>query len=316
MKIAKTILKTGLAASALLFGAGALVYEGALNTKINAFFINKFDKPATEQTALYQGDAYSSAQQWFRAHRGKDHVITSEKTGRTHAYIFEAEKPTHRWVILCHGYNSSTLGTAAFTKHFYEQGCNCVCPSMRGWDMDENRYCSMGWRDQDILLAWIDYVILMDPEAQIVLHGYSMGAVTTMLATGHALPKNVKAAIADCGFTTCWEQFAGVMKQYAHLPSFPLLNVVNLISRLRGNFDARLDRPIDAIRRSETPTVFLHGTADDFIPCRMMDELYEACAAPKARQPIEGGFHATSVLKNPELYWKAVDGFLAEKITA
>ncbi|MBQ9507376.1 MAG: alpha/beta hydrolase, partial [Clostridia bacterium] len=171
------------------------------------------------------------------------------------------------------------------------------------------------YRDKDICRAWIDYVVIMDPEAQIVLHGYSMGAVTIMLATGETLPEQVKAAVADCGFTTCWEQYANVIKHYAHLPSFPLLNAINVISIARGNFDIRKNRPIDAVARSVTPTVFLHGTADDFVKFEMMDRLYEACAAPKAKQAIEGGLHAASVEKDPALYWKTVDEFLKDYIT-
>ena len=135
-----------------------------------------------------------------------------------------------------------------------------------------------------------------------------------MLATGEGMPPQVKAAVADCGFTTCWEQYANVIKQYAKLPPFPLLYAVNAVSILRGNFDIRKNRPIDAVRRSATPTVFLHGTADDFVRFSMMDRLYEACAAPKAKQAIEGGIHARAVYKDPALYWKTVDGVLKDKI--
>ena len=43
MSAAKTLFKAGVGAGALVLGAGALVYECALNTKINSYFINKFD---------------------------------------------------------------------------------------------------------------------------------------------------------------------------------------------------------------------------------------------------------------------------------
>ena len=46
----------------------------------------------------------------------------------------------------------------------------------------------------------------------------------------------------------------------------------------------------------------------------MMDRLYEACAAPKAKQAIEGADHAQSVYVDPALYWKTVDNFLKDKI--
>ena len=105
------------------------------------------------------------------------------------------------------------------------------------------------------------------------------------------------------------------MKLYAKLPAFPLLHAVNAVSILRGNFDIRKNVPLDAVSRSVTPTVFLHGTADNFVPFQMMDRLYEACAAPKAKQAIEGADHAQSVFTDPALYWKTVDEFLKDKIT-
>ena len=172
----------------------------------------------------------------------------------------------------------------------------------------------MGFHDKDICIAWVNYIIEQAPDAEIVLHGYSMGAATVMLATGETLPKNVKAAVADCGFTNCYKQFGHVLKSYAHLPAFPFVDAMNAVSVARKNFNLRKNSPIDAVKRSVTPTVFLHGTADDFVPYYMMDELYNACAAPKAKQPIEGALHATASVKDPALYWKTVDGFLANYI--
>ena len=315
MSLLKKTLAAGLGASAAVVGAGALIYECGLNTRLNRKFVALFDKPDPKQDAMYDGDLYGEGQRWFRDHKGEDKTITTQKTGRIHAYIIPAENAaSHRWAVCCHGYNSAPSSTALFAKHFHEQGFHCVCPSLRGWGNDETHYCSMGYRDKDLLLAWIDYIVAMDPEAEILLHGYSMGSVTVMLATGEALPANVKAAVCDCGFTTCTAQFRHVLKTYTPLPSFPLFNAVNLVSTLRGNFNIRKNNPIEAIRHSVTPTVFLHGTADTFVPFYMMDELYEACAAPKAKQPIEGGLHATAVVKDPDTYWKAVDAFLKDYI--
>ena len=45
----------------------------------------------------------------------------------------------------------------------------------------------------------------------------------------------------------------------------------------------------------------------------MMDRLYDACAAPKVKQAIEGADHAQSVYTDPELYWHTIDVFLKDK---
>ena len=316
MSAVKKILKAGVGAAAAVMGAGALVYECALNTKLNGFFVNLLDDREDVTQQAQSGDcADLSGHGWFDRNKGDDQVITTETTGRIHAYIIPAEEPSHKWAILCHGYNSGPESVDVFAEHYRPLGYNCICPSLRGWGNDEKRYCTMGFHDKDLLLAWIDYVVKEDRDAEILLHGYSMGAVTVMLATGEALPPQVKAAVCDCGFTSCWEQYANVIKLYAKLPAFPLLYAVNATSILRGNFDIRKNVPIDAVRRSVTPTVFLHGTADNFVPFSMMDRLYDACAAPKVKQAIEGADHAQSVYVDPALYWKTVDSFLKDKIT-
>lgn len=311
----KRLIKAGVGSAAAVMGAGALVYECALNTKVNGFFIRLLDRTESGEEPTDCEEAYRREPGWMEKHKGDDQVIVTNATGRIHAYIIPAERPSHRWAVICHGYNASPESTGVYAEHYHKLGYNCICPSLRGWGNDETIYCTMGYHDKEICLAWIDYIVDRDPDAEIVLHGYSMGAVAVMLCTGETLPHQVKAAVADCGFTSCWEQYANVIKLYTKLPPFPLLHAVNATSILRKNFDIRKNVPIDAVSRSVTPTVFLHGTADEFVPFWMMDKLYDACAAPKAKQAIEGADHAQAVYKDPALYWKTVDGFLKDKIT-
>ena len=315
MAVFKRLVKVSVGSAAAVLGAGALVYECALNTKVNGFFIKRLNRVAAPEDAPDCEEAYRRDPGWMEKHKGEDQVIATDATGRIHAYIIPSESPSHKWAVLCHGYNASPESTGVFAEHYHKLGFNCICPSMRGWGNDETIYCTMGYHDKDICMAWIDYIVDRDPDADIVLHGYSMGAVAVMLSTGETLPAQVKAAVADCGFTSCWDQYANVIKYYTKLPPFPLLYAVNAASVLRRNFNLRKNVPIEAVRRSVTPTVFLHGTADEFVPFGMMDKLYDACAAPKARQAVEGADHARSVYKDPKLYWTTVDAFLKDKIT-
>ena len=47
-------------------------------------------------------------------------------------------------------------------------------------------------------------------DAEIVLHGLSMGAATVLMVSGERLPEQVKAIIEDCGYTS-------VSVSYTHL---------------------------------------------------------------------------------------------------
>ena len=45
----------------------------------------------------------------------------------------------------------------------------------------------MGWLDRLDIISWINWIIEQDPDAQIVLHGVSMGAATVMMTSGESL---------------------------------------------------------------------------------------------------------------------------------
>ena len=50
------------------------------------------------------------------------------------------------------------------------------------------------------------------------------------------LPDNVKGIIADCGFTSPWDIIKHVAKERFHLPPFPLMYMVDLISEVVAGF--------------------------------------------------------------------------------
>lgn len=63
-----------------------------------------------------------------------------------------------------------------------------------------------------------------------------MGAATVLMASGEALPENVKVVIADCGYTSEWDEFrreADVL----HIPWFPVLNVTSGLSKLYDGYN-------------------------------------------------------------------------------
>ena len=304
-------VKAGAALGAAGLGIGALVYEGALNTAIATKFGEFFSKRDTDRIEQRSTEYAASAFDWFEEHKGEDKVISCEKAGNAHAYIILSDTPSDKWAVLNHGYSSDPSGTAAYAREYHNMGYNCICPSMRGLGMDENRYCSMGYYDRYICLAWVNYIALNYPNAEILIHGYSMGAATTMLALGEEeLPANVKCAVSDCGYTNVYEQYTYVLKHNASIPAFPLLDLANTVSKLRGNFDFRESSPIDAISKTDVPILFIHGDKDDFVPYFMMDKLYDACASEKEKLTVEGAVHASSVFKDPELYWTTVKSFI------
>ena len=58
--------------------------------------------------------------------------------------------------------------------------------------------------------------------------------------------------------------------------------------------------------------LFIHGTADDFIPCEMMDTLYSAKPGDnKAELTAEGAGHGEAMYALGDSYWDTVFDFIA-----
>ena len=89
-------------------------------------------------------------------------------------------------------------------------------------------------------------------------------------------------------------------------------NYIKLLRKalVRAGYDIAKASPLQAVARSQTPTLFIHGQADDFVPARMMPALYRAASCPKAFQWVPEAGHVQSVIYDPELYWARIERFL------
>ena len=146
------------------------------------------------------------------------------------------------------------------------------------------------------------------------LHGTSMGSATVLMVSGEKLPSNVKAIVADCGYTSVYDEFSYQLKQLFNLPAFPIMNFSDVVTHIRAGYCLNDASAINQVKKSTTPILYIHGDKDDFVPYYMMDELYNATNSEKEKLTIEGGEHANSDLVNPKLYWSTVNSFLEKYI--
>lgn len=310
-KTTKTVLKVAAGATVAYLAIGEVIYERLLNRHFTDYNnknriiepdIHKYYGKPEEQV---EGDA------WFVATNPKETVVVSSKGKKMHSKIIMQKEYTDKWAIVIHGYTSCPRGMADQAFYFYKKGFNVILPDLISFGVDEQIYCSMGYHDKDYIKDWVSYIVNLDENAKIVILGVSMGSATTMLTTGEAdLVDNVKCAVADCGYTSCWDEYASQCKEMFNMPAFPFMNAANTVSKLRGNFDFKKCSPIKAVARSKTPTLFIHGECDKFVPYWMMDKLFSACTAEKEKLSVPDTAHADSCYTYPELYYSTIDRFV------
>lgn len=255
-----------------------------------------------------------SAEEWLVQNSSVE-ALESHDGLNLKAYFLPASAETNRSVLLVHGYKAGPLSMAPYARHYHQQGWNVLLPHHRAHGESEGRYIGMGWLEHRDMLGWISRLVEQAPEAEIVIHGVSMGAATTMIATGSPqLPANVKVAIADCGYSTVTKEFTHQLKDLFGLPPFPLIPVTSLVTKLKAKYFFSQVDCVAAVAKSKTPTLFIHGDADDFVPFAMLEEVYQAAACPKEKLVVAGAGHADSREAAPELYWNKVDSFVTQFI--
>jgi len=257
--------------------------------------------------------------QWYMDRPPEKAVIPSprgaSRDARIHADVIRNEAPSDVWLILLHGFTCCPWSNAGLVREFHRWGFNVLQPHLCGHGESEDPFVSMGWLDRIDVLAWINYLIDEYEDPKIILFGSSMGAGTVMMTTGEALPDNVICAIEDCGYTSVRDLLASAAGHV--LPEGLLtelgLSALDAVTRLRAGFSLKEASCVKQLKKSKTPTLFVHGEEDDSVPFRMLQEVYDAAACEKAMLTIPGAGHS-EFLKSPELFFGTVQAFIIKHL--
>ncbi|MDL2214537.1 alpha/beta hydrolase [Clostridia bacterium OttesenSCG-928-O13] len=297
----------------LFFVAGTVVgnvfYDLALNPHSDKSKV--VDNPKNE---LDLGEdpwaKYDEDRAWFDE-SGYYRAETQSFDGLTLS-AFVVENPAHpdNWVFVLHGYNSASWLMVSWAHAFYDMGFSVIMPDARGCGRSEGDFFGMGWYDRLDLLDWIDGVNENFAPQNIVLFGISMGGATVMMASGEELPQNVRAIVEDCGYTNAKDEFAFQLKQLFGLPAFPIMNFTETVARVRAGYWLAEADAVKQVAKSQTPTLFIHGEKDTFVPAAMVDEVYAAASCPKEKLVVADAGHGGSASKDEALYWDTIRAFV------
>lgn len=283
---------------------------------IGNYFYNLAINPFTSKDMIFgddddtEGEVEEDVNWLIKNSNYTDKYINSFDNLKLHGYEVKNENKTNKWAIVVHGYTSEGELVSSKAKHFYEMGYNVLVPDLRGHGKSEGDYIGMGWHDRLDIINWINNILEYNPSSDIILHGTSMGAATVLSTSGENLPHNVKSIIADCGYTSAWNEFTYQLKVLFNLPSFPIMNLSNMVTMVKAGYSIKDASPIKQVAKSKTPILYIHGDKDDFVPYSMMDELYKATSSEKSKLTVQNASHGKADLVNPDLYWNTVTDFL------
>lgn len=254
---------------------------------------------------------YPETREWMdslRTHHAlRDTMIVMPGGYRLHTYYIN--RGSQRTAMVIHGWRDQAIKFFYFAR-MYERllGYNVVMPDLYASGMSDGDMLRMGWLDRLDVLQLLD-VFKADT---MVVHGVSMGAATTMMMSGEQMPEDIRDLrfVADCGYTSVWDEFAGELKNQFGLPAFPLMYTTSLLCQLHYGWNFDEASALRQVTKCRYPMFFIHGDADDFVPTYMVHELYNAKPDPKTLWVTKNTDHAHSYKNHRTEYVARVRRFL------
>ena len=280
-----------------------------------AFYVPK-KRPLREEFQIPEGEIYQPYREqmisWMKEVRAIPHEDVSIKSfdGLTLRGKFYEYAPGAPIELMFPGYRGSAeRDLCGGVQRCFALKRSALIVDQRACDDSEGTVITFGVKEHKDCLAWVDFMVEhFGPDVKIILTGISMGASTVLMAAGRPLPSNVIGVLADCGFTSA-KDIIQVVIRVMKLPPKLAYPFVKLGAKLFGHFDLEATPAVEAIKHCRLPVILFHGDADDFVPCYMSIENYEACPSTKKLVTIPGAGHGLSYLVAPDAYLNALSEF-------
>lgn len=218
--------------------------------------------------------------------------------------------PRNKVAVICHGHTWNRINSLKYSKAFFDKGYNIVIYDHAYFGLSDGKFTTLGDNERHDLNEVLNYVReTFGDDAIVALHGESMGAATVLCEL--ELRSDIDFVVADCPFSDTMKYYRELCTHLTHLPSFPIVDIANAMSKRKYKYDFKTVNPINGVKNNPTPICFIHGADDKFIYPHHSKWMYEASGNPLSELHIfEGAAHARSHKQDKELYNKIVGDFI------
>ena len=262
-------------------------------------------------------------------------IAANKATQETANAAFTAAHPARRWAspagtgwhcpvcttrtgtatvgsLPCTGYRGTHKDSLRLATHYYDAGFQVLTPDLRACGDSEGNYVGMGWLDRQDVLGWIDWIVARGPRGPHRHPRHLDGGGHHHDDRRRTHPRQRPRL---CGGLRLHQRVGGVRQRAGpavRSAGVPRCSTRPAPSPMSRPGTASRGLRLDQVARCEKPMLFIHGTADDFIPYAMLDTLYNAKPGTnKAELTAQGAGHGEAMYALGDVYWNTVWDFLA-----
>lgn len=267
-------------------------------------------------TSLFQAESdirtevLNHKEQFMKEHNNGKTVTAEAFDGAELIGHFYSNENSHKYIIASHGLFQSNEQAMDSASYFYDYGYSILTFDLRGHGDSEDTIW-LGIKDCKDFVAWANWVVEYDSEAEIVLMGSSISGFSVLSSLDKGLPENVKCVISDCGFINVGKTATYFLEESSPIRLSELFNIVNNVVEFRtGKTLYDLDAS-ESLENTEIPILLILGSNDLLVPVTENDKIIDL--VPEGIEVESAVFdhagHEESIFIDPNRYLEIVFDF-------
>lgn len=264
---------------------------------------------------LTQDDVLAFQQSLTPIHAQMEDVsITAADGNVLKGWIVRPEKLNGSVALLLHGLGDNRLGMTGYAELLLAHGYEVLMPDARAHGLSGGDLATYGLIERDDIRQWVDFLLSRTGARCVYGMGESMGAAQLLQAL--EVDTRFCAVVAESPFANFREIAYDRMGQPFHAGPWvgktifrPLVEVAFLRARWKYHVDMQQASPVDAIAKTQTPVLLIHGKVDSNIPVRHSELIVEE--DPKTvLWEVPGADHCGAIAVAPqEFAQRVIDWF-------
>lgn len=199
-------------------------------------------------------------------------IIVADGTN-LHGWLLRPELPNGDAVILLHGLSDNRLGMIGYAELLLTHGYSVLMPDARAHGQSDGWLATYGFFEKTDVYNWYEWLHQNEDARCIFGFGESMGAAQLLQAV-ESEPRFCSVAV-ESPFSNFREIGYDRVGQFFHTGPWlgrtvfrPVIDLAFLYARWRYKLDMESISPENAVAKTITPILLIHGRDDGNIPFR------------------------------------------------